>query len=245
MKIFRKNRNELVKKKNEPHAVKKYVVYALGEIVLVVIGILLALGINNWNQKRIEANQQRVIAEAVLKQMHRDLEQLEKQLDYMETQEELYDLFLTDRVLTEDEEIRKLFNGPFLVTTGFEILNLDDKVLEFLKQRSTIKTDFSTILEKIEVKYKDSKAKLTLSEEFIVTELIANLNYIRANHDWYYKLVINGTLDVSEYKYFGTADYRNRVAHMGLIAMDGYQYDIYELSLYLCKYINDLELALE
>lgn len=29
----------------------KYLKYAIGEIVLVVIGILMALSINNWNEK--------------------------------------------------------------------------------------------------------------------------------------------------------------------------------------------------
>ena len=33
---------------------RKYLLYALGEIALVVIGILIALQINTWNQKRIE-----------------------------------------------------------------------------------------------------------------------------------------------------------------------------------------------
>ena len=31
----------------------KYLKYAIGEILLVVIGILIALQINNWNQNRI------------------------------------------------------------------------------------------------------------------------------------------------------------------------------------------------
>jgi hypothetical protein len=35
----------------------KYFKYAIGEIVLVVIGILIALQINNWNEKRKEKNQ--------------------------------------------------------------------------------------------------------------------------------------------------------------------------------------------
>ena len=30
----------------------KYLLYAIGEIILVVIGILIALGINNWNENR-------------------------------------------------------------------------------------------------------------------------------------------------------------------------------------------------
>jgi Family of unknown function (DUF6090) len=32
--------------------VSKYLLYAIGEIILVVIGILIALSINNWNEKR-------------------------------------------------------------------------------------------------------------------------------------------------------------------------------------------------
>lgn len=36
--------------------VSKYFKYAIGEIVLVVIGILIALSINNWNEKRINKN---------------------------------------------------------------------------------------------------------------------------------------------------------------------------------------------
>jgi hypothetical protein len=34
----------------------KYLKYAVGEIILVVIGILFALQVNNWNQQRIEQN---------------------------------------------------------------------------------------------------------------------------------------------------------------------------------------------
>ena len=32
--------------------IRKYLIYAIGEIALVVIGILIALQINNWNESR-------------------------------------------------------------------------------------------------------------------------------------------------------------------------------------------------
>ncbi|MEO0902951.1 MAG: DUF6090 family protein [Bacteroidota bacterium] len=47
MKLFRKIRRELLSEGKT----RKYLAYALGEIVLVVIGILIALQINNWNEK--------------------------------------------------------------------------------------------------------------------------------------------------------------------------------------------------
>jgi hypothetical protein len=39
----------------------KYVKYAIGEIVLVVIGILIALSINNWNENRIARNKEKLL----------------------------------------------------------------------------------------------------------------------------------------------------------------------------------------
>ena len=48
-----------------------YLKYAIGEIVLVVIGILIALSVNNWNQE----NKDRKLGEDYLLRIHRDLVQ--------------------------------------------------------------------------------------------------------------------------------------------------------------------------
>lgn len=39
----------------------KYLIYAVGEIILVVIGILIALGINNWNENRKAFNNDKIM----------------------------------------------------------------------------------------------------------------------------------------------------------------------------------------
>jgi len=46
--FFRQMRKDLLKEKKR----RKYLKYAIGEIFLVVIGILIALQINNWNEER-------------------------------------------------------------------------------------------------------------------------------------------------------------------------------------------------
>ena len=53
IKFFRKIRQRLVIE----NRFSKYVLYAIGEIILVVIGILIALQINNWNEERKANNE--------------------------------------------------------------------------------------------------------------------------------------------------------------------------------------------
>lgn len=73
IKFFRKLRLDALSRKRIP----KYLVYAVGEIILVVIGILLALSINNWNtQRELELNNT-----VFLKKMLNDLSSIEKRLN--------------------------------------------------------------------------------------------------------------------------------------------------------------------
>jgi hypothetical protein len=62
----------------EKNKTGKYLKYAIGEIVLVVIGILIALQINNWN----EGNKQQLRTENLIlrleKQISQNMEQAQK-----------------------------------------------------------------------------------------------------------------------------------------------------------------------
>lgn len=66
IKFFRQIRQTLIME----NKTGKYLKYALGEIVLVVIGILIALQINNWNQDRIDRKNEMKI----LKELKTDLD---------------------------------------------------------------------------------------------------------------------------------------------------------------------------
>ncbi len=69
MKFFRKIRYDLIRKSNTG----KYFKYAIGEILLVVVGILIALQINNWNQARKD---DKVLKEYLVKIKNHTLEDL-------------------------------------------------------------------------------------------------------------------------------------------------------------------------
>ena len=62
IKFFRKIRYNLM----EHNKTGKYLKYAVGEIVLVVIGILIALSINNWNQQRLDDKEEQRVLSSII-----------------------------------------------------------------------------------------------------------------------------------------------------------------------------------
>ena len=73
IKFFRKIRYNLMSQ----NKTTRYFKYAIGEILLVMIGILLALQVSNWNENRINSNKET----AILANIHKEFKQNKKQLD--------------------------------------------------------------------------------------------------------------------------------------------------------------------
>ena len=73
IKFFRHIRYTLM----ETEKTGKYLKYAIGEIILVVIGILIALQVNTWNQNRIA----KVKEQLLLKELHNEFKSNKSQLD--------------------------------------------------------------------------------------------------------------------------------------------------------------------
>ena len=63
----------------------KYLKYAIGEILLVVVGILIALQINNWNEDRKERKQEKDLLAQLESEFQNNLEQLEDKIALRET----------------------------------------------------------------------------------------------------------------------------------------------------------------
>jgi hypothetical protein len=74
--FFRKVRQRLVVNKN----VRRYLLYALGEILLVVIGIVIALQIDNWNEWRQEREDEQIVLRQLRDDYQANREQLEQKM---------------------------------------------------------------------------------------------------------------------------------------------------------------------
>lgn len=78
MKIFRKLRQQLLSK----NKVSKYLLYAIGEIALVVIGILIALSINNKNDEISKRNAEKNFYRNIKQQLLDDADNIKSQIEY-------------------------------------------------------------------------------------------------------------------------------------------------------------------
>ena len=87
--------------------VRKYLLYALGEILLVMIGILLALQVNNWNEARKVSYEEQRVLKALRVDIDQAINDLEEQIIPVELT-----LKTLQVLLTEGIERDELFNNP-------------------------------------------------------------------------------------------------------------------------------------
>ena len=94
----------------------KYMRYAVGEIFLVMIGILLALQVNNWNQERKNNSLKESYLKNLIVDLNKDIDNLE-QLNAINTLAESEGFYLADflnNTLVEIDTLR-LTNSIFYV----------------------------------------------------------------------------------------------------------------------------------
>lgn len=101
LKFFRRIRQKLI----DSGSVTKYLLYAIGEILLVVIGILIALQVNNWNEGRKALNQEQQVLSAPYSEFTENLEELTTDIGRVDTTihklSVLMDLMLLDEIPAE------------------------------------------------------------------------------------------------------------------------------------------------
>ncbi|MBO0323144.1 hypothetical protein J0X14_12625 [Muricauda sp. CAU 1633] len=107
IKFFRRIRQRLL----QENRFTKYLLYAIGEIVLVVIGILIALQINTWNEKRIENNKKQSLMKGIIEDIKMDTLYFSYSIEVYERQSKNSIELLTDSVflnIKTDSLFRKL-----------------------------------------------------------------------------------------------------------------------------------------
>jgi hypothetical protein len=128
IKFFRKIRQNMIKE----NRISKYMLYAIGEIILVVIGILFALQINNWNQK----DKSDQLANVYLIDFKHDLET---------------DITSLEKRINDNKALSKTIDSIFLTLATKNKLS-NRELMHFYNQHASLTSESYFIPEKITIR---------------------------------------------------------------------------------------------
>jgi len=120
----------------------RYIKYAIGEIVLVVIGILIALQINNWNEKRKLISEEKEIIVSLTEELKSNIKllkfSLETNNEVTNATEKLLDSIKNNTInsFNQYEVIYSLSYNPVKLNLPVleEILTSDNKLITYKKK---------------------------------------------------------------------------------------------------------------
>ncbi len=180
IKFFRTIRKDLMEK----NKTGKYLKYAIGEIILVVIGILIALQINNWNEKKNNQTRAKEHLETIKLNLKDDIIQAENLLSETETTLEYSNDFLN--------QFKTL--KPFDNTIQMYMI-----YLMYERNLEVNESGFSTLLNSNGMSYLDSNLQVKILDYYRYTEQLKsreeNANssiktmyepYVKENYYWIY-----------------------------------------------------------
>jgi len=235
IKFFRHIRQRMIKE----NRVSKYLIYAIGEIVLVVIGILIALQINNWNEQRKLQSKVTSIYTIVQSDLQSDLKAIDEVLAKMLPRYDVLNKIIEGDMTRED--YRNCEKCAF-VLFGFPDITLKSRGLTLLEDNSTIfDSQNDSLFISISEFYSYFNTEIAVDMGEILIDHSDNLIFFKNNKTWfsdYVRKIKNE--DFIEYA-LSSPDYLNRLTIWKTLYFDGYLGHLKEYKVRALSLIEDLD----
>jgi hypothetical protein len=239
MKFFNKIRRDMLKGKRFTN----YLIYALGEIILVVLGILIALYLNNWSNKEQIIDANITLQTKVLVQLKKDIEDIDafrKELDtlnnvYLKTLKRAYDRSKVD-------------DGGLISTILLDIkdLGLDKQNMNWIDNAVLDNSEASESLVNLSAIYKSYIKNIDDIEIIIYEKFTTNLEYLELTQPWYTTLITDFRCENECINYLlHDEGHKARIASLRFLYSNGYGDLVNDFYFDLMRYKKKLERAME
>jgi len=206
IKFFRKIRQNLLSERKTG----KYFKYAVGEIILVVIGILIALQINNWNEKRIQNQALKNIYRIIVEDLKNDISDINLVLKYKKEREPIFDKILDGIMSKKDYEN---CNECVHLIVGSPDLSIERRGYNLLNNFGSSKISADSLTIKIVQFYTKQLNELNVDNPMRGNDIENNVNHWRDNYNWYSDYITGRNIDGFIEYALNDSDYINRVAN--------------------------------
>ena len=190
----------------------KYSRYAIGEILLVVAGILIALQINNWNENRKHNQIVNNIYAVIKSDLQADIKGIDEIISWMESRDTIFLSVINNKLSYEDYTNHYYFTG---IISGYPDIILKTRGLKLLESNSSIieieKDSLSVEINNF-YSYHNKEIEVALTE--MSQDFHDNYLYWKNNKLWFNDLYnLRGKDEQNDdlIKYLLTDDYRTRV----------------------------------
>lgn len=164
----------------------RYLAYASGEILLVVVGILIAIQINSWNQTRIENDELEGYLRSIAENMRADLDKLDNQRQQQER------IFASVKRMTQaidskdnyDGEDFALFARAMRLTWSRQPFSIDTSGYESLKNSGYLSKLLGNDMEKLLYNYYDESNQINESGIYDQNDFLSKLIFGFSTIDW-------------------------------------------------------------
>ncbi|NOY48219.1 MAG: hypothetical protein GXO84_08530 [Chlorobi bacterium] len=207
IKFFRKIRQNLLSEGKTG----KYLKYAIGEIILVVIGILIALSINNWNEKRLQKQALKNIYTIIIEDLKNDITDINIILKSKKEIEPIFNKIL-DGLMTKEDY--KICDGCEWLIIGNPDLTIETRGYNLL---NNFKINAGSLSNDIVQFYTKQLAKLSVDDGLRGNDVANNVNNWKDNYKWYSDFITERNNDEFIEYALNNQDYKNRVANYYLL----------------------------
>ena len=187
----------------------KYARYAIGEIVLVVIGILIALQVNTWNEERKNQEKLKSIFIEIQDDLSKDILRLDEILIWYKEKDSIIYLVVNDSLTIEDYSENKYLS---YLTHNFDPFHIHDNGFKNLMNNiDYLKPSHKAIIDNLKNLYIEKKNNIDKFNEELENEVLKNIRKLAENKKWAYKTGQGLTAEMKEY-YVNDPFYKNSVA---------------------------------
>jgi hypothetical protein len=203
-KFFRKIRQSLLTQ----NKMSKYLLYAFGEIILVVIGILLALNINNRNQQKLNNDKITNILKEIQQDLVSDVERSKEIFDSFIRDDSIQDLILNNKYTYDDYKSKRAKRLPFwyvdfvINTNGYDNL---------MRNIDNVPDKYEPLLKDLKNLYVDKKAGIDVYNARIRETVYKNIDHVWSTYDWNRDWMQGKQTDDAFNYYLNASEYKNMV----------------------------------
>jgi len=193
IKFFRNIRQNLI---SEGKTIN-YLKYAIGEIVLVIIGILIALQINNANELRKTEKKIVAILKEVQNDLALDIQKSDELIAYYSYRDSIIRLIQADKLTSEDYKNDDFNNLRNILTGAFHIKIHVNGYNNLMENVDNIPEHLKAIIDPLNEIYIYNKYEIDKFDLRIDKVTDRMMDYLAANKEWYYqskRSVLNDTM---------------------------------------------------